>query len=67
MELRSAQHDSEKLGNRPHTKGNVTMKIRPRTFVGKVAHPSRVYECDKLLPILGKDCECSVEGTKRKF
>jgi hypothetical protein len=61
MELGSAQHDLEKLGNGPHTKGSVTSAIRPRTFVGKVAHLSRVYEWDMLLPILGKDCERSVE------
>jgi hypothetical protein len=27
----------------------------------KIAHLSRVYECDMLLPILKKDCERSME------
>jgi hypothetical protein len=61
MELGSGRHDLEKLGNRPHTKGSVTREIRPRTFVGKVAHLSRVYKCDMLLSILAKDCERSEE------
>jgi hypothetical protein len=61
MELGSARHDLEKLDNRSHTKGSVTYAIRPRMFVGKVAHLSRVYECDMLLSILGKDCERSEE------
>jgi hypothetical protein len=61
MELGSARHDLEKLGNRPHTKGSVTSTISPRTFVGKVVHLSRVYKCDMLLPILVKDCERSEE------
>jgi hypothetical protein len=42
MELGSARHDLEKLGNMPHTIGSVTRAIRPMTFVGKVAHLSRV-------------------------
>jgi hypothetical protein len=42
MELGSARYDLEKLGNMPHTKGSVTRAIRPRTFVGKVAHHSGV-------------------------
>jgi hypothetical protein len=37
MELGSARHDLEKLGNRSHTKGSVTRAIRPRMFVRKVA------------------------------
>jgi hypothetical protein len=60
-ELGSARHNLEKLGNQPHTKGSVTRAIGPRTFMGKVAHLSRVYECDMLLPILRKDRKRSVE------
>jgi hypothetical protein len=61
MELGSARHDLEKLGNRSHTKESVTRAIRPRTFVGKSSAPLESVKSDRLLPILGKDCERSKE------
>ena len=39
-----ARHDSAILGNWPHILGSMKLAAWPRTFVGKVAHLSRVYK-----------------------